>query len=215
MSAAREAGNLASPTDVPTCPTPRRRRRSKASSPPRSRRCAPDGSIDLERVDALVGHYARDGADGLFVCGTTGESVSLSTDERMRLADRFCAAARDVGRGMPVAINATHTSLPDCKTLAAHAAKVGAAGVAVMAPFYFKPRGVEEVVASPGRAAGGDDTSGAKLHAGVRRPALADGSLEGDGDGGTITMSDWMIFRGTPRLARRVGATSAAHASLA
>jgi N-acetylneuraminate lyase len=112
-----------------------------------------DGSVDIERVDALVEHYARDGADGLFVCGTTGESVSLSTDERMRLAERWCAAARGSGGGrsggggMPVGVNATHTSLPDCKALAAHAARVGAAGVAAMAPFYFKPRGVEEIVA--------------------------------------------------------------------
>ena len=118
-----------------------------------------DGSVHLERVDALVEHFARDGADALFVCGTTGESVSLSTDERMRLAERWCAAARALGdsrggggggqggRGMPVAVNVTHTSLPECKALAAHAAGAGAAGFAAMAPFYFKPRGVDELVA--------------------------------------------------------------------
>ena len=110
-----------------------------------------DGSVHLARVDALVEHYARDGADGLFVCGTTGESVSLSTDERMRLAERWCAAARGAagrsGPGLPVGVNVTHTSLPECKALAAHAAGAGAAAFAAMAPFYFKPRGVEELVA--------------------------------------------------------------------
>ena len=107
-----------------------------------------DGSVHLEVVDALVEHYARDGADGLFVCGTTGESVSLSADERMRLAERWCAAARATGSGrMPVGVNVTHTSLPECKALAAHAARAGAAAFAAMAPFYFKPRGVEELVA--------------------------------------------------------------------
>jgi N-acetylneuraminate lyase len=113
-----------------------------------------DGSIHPERIDALVEHYARDGADGLFVCGTTGESVSLSTDERMRLTERWCAAARGAregggggGGGLPVGVNVTHTSLPDCKALAAHAAACGAAGFAVMAPFYFKPRGADELVA--------------------------------------------------------------------
>ena len=108
-----------------------------------------DGSIHPERIDALVEHFARDGADGLFVCGTTGESVSLSTDERMRLTERWCAAARGGGGdgGLPVGVNVTHTSLPDCKALAAHAAGCGAAGFAAMAPFYFKPRGADEVVA--------------------------------------------------------------------
>jgi N-acetylneuraminate lyase len=107
-----------------------------------------DGSIHPERVDALVEHFARDGADALFVNGTTGESVSLSTNERMRLAERWCAAAAQLGGGrMPVGVNVTHTSLPECKALAAHSAKIGAAGIAAMAPFYFKPRGPEEVVA--------------------------------------------------------------------
>jgi N-acetylneuraminate lyase len=104
-----------------------------------------DGSIHLEMVDRLVAHYKEDGADGLFVNGTTGESVSLSMDERLQLAERWCRVGADAS--LPVGVNLTHTSLPDCKTLAAHAAKLGAAGVAVMAPYYFKPKGVEELVA--------------------------------------------------------------------
>jgi N-acetylneuraminate lyase len=103
-----------------------------------------DASIHLEMVDRLVAHYANDGADGLFVCGTTGESVSLSLDERMQLAQRWCRAAPP---SLPVGVNVTHTSLPDCKALASHSAKIGAAGIGLMAPYYFKPRGVEELVA--------------------------------------------------------------------
>jgi hypothetical protein len=83
----------------------------------------PDGSVHLAMVDRLVEHYAADGADGLFVCGTTGESVSLSTDERMQLAARWCEAAGGVGRPLPVGVNVTHTSLPECRALAAHAAR--------------------------------------------------------------------------------------------
>jgi N-acetylneuraminate lyase len=106
-----------------------------------------DGSLHLEMIDRLVEHFVADGADGLFVCGTTGESVSLTTDERMQVAERWChAAAAQSSRPMPVGVNVTHTSLGDCKALAAHAAAIGAGGVSVMAPFYFKPRGVEELV---------------------------------------------------------------------
>src|SRR3954447_26759485 len=93
----------------------------------------PDGSLHLEMIDRLVAHYAPDGADGLFVCGTTGESVSLSTDERNRVAERWCDAAR--AAKIPVGVNLTHTSVPDCRALAAHAAKIGAAGFSVMAPY--------------------------------------------------------------------------------
>jgi N-acetylneuraminate lyase len=106
--------------------------------------CA-DGSIHLARVDRLVEHCLAFGADGLFVNGTAGESVSLSTDERMRLAERWCESARVAQ--LPVGVNATHTSLSDCRSIVAHAAKIGAAGVSVMAPFYFKPKGVDDLVA--------------------------------------------------------------------
>jgi N-acetylneuraminate lyase len=102
-----------------------------------------DGAISLEMIDRLVEHYAGDGADGLFVCGTTGESMSLSTDERMRAAERWRHAAGP----LPVGVNVTHTSLPDCKALAAHAEKIGAVGIGAMAPFFFKPRSAEDLVA--------------------------------------------------------------------
>src|SRR3954452_2399986 len=103
-----------------------------------------DGSIDPTRIDALVAFYAHLGADGLFVNGTTGESVSLSTDERLQLAAQWCDAGR--AASLPVGVNVTHTSLPDCRAMAAHAAKIGAAGIAVMAPYYFKPKSVDELV---------------------------------------------------------------------
>lgn len=104
-----------------------------------------DGSIDPPRIDALVAFYAKLGVDGLFVNGTTGESVSLSTDERLTLAQRWCDAGRAVS--LPVGVNVTHTSLPECRAMAAHAAKAGAAGFSVMAPYYFKPRTVDDLVA--------------------------------------------------------------------
>jgi N-acetylneuraminate lyase len=104
-----------------------------------------DGSIDLAKIDALVAFYARLGADGLFVNGTTGESVSLSTDERLQLVQHWCDAGR--AASLSVGINVTHTSLPDCRAMAAHAAKAGAAGFSVMAPYYFKPKSVDDLVA--------------------------------------------------------------------
>src|SRR5687767_15102599 len=88
-----------------------------------------DGSVHLEMIDRLVEHFAAEGADGLFVCGTTGESVSLSTDERMQVAQRWCHAAEKSSRPLPVGVNVTHTSLGDCKVLAAQAAEIGAAGI--------------------------------------------------------------------------------------
>jgi N-acetylneuraminate lyase len=106
--------------------------------------CA-DGSIDPDGIEALVSFYARLGAEGLFVNGTTGESVSLSTDERLQLAERWCVVGR--AAKLPVGVNVTHTSLPDCRAMAAQAANAGAAGFSMMAPYYFKPKTVDDLVA--------------------------------------------------------------------
>lgn len=104
-----------------------------------------DGSLHLQRIDRLVEHYAGNRADGLFICGTAGEGASLSIDERMRTTETWCNAAG--AAKLPVAVNVTHTSLPDCKALAAHAEKIGAAAIGLMAPCYFKPARIEELVA--------------------------------------------------------------------
>jgi N-acetylneuraminate lyase len=111
-----------------------------------------DGSIHLTMVDRLVEHYVALGSDGLFVNGTTGESVSLSTDERMRLAQRWCEVVRSAA--LPVGVNVTHTSLPDCRAMATHATKIGAAAFSVMAPYYFKPKGIDDLVAFCAEVAG-------------------------------------------------------------
>jgi N-acetylneuraminate lyase len=48
----------------------------------------PDGALALEKVEEQAGALAESGLGGAFVCGTTGEGASLSTEERVRLAGR-------------------------------------------------------------------------------------------------------------------------------
>lgn len=103
----------------------------------------PDGSIDVERVDDLYRMLRANGVGGAFVCGTTGESMSLSVDERRGIAERWVGLAED---DFVVIVHVGHNCLPDCQELAAHAQKIGAYGIAAMAPNFFKPAGVEELV---------------------------------------------------------------------
>src|SRR5919197_2855510 len=53
-----------------------------------------DGSIDIEQFRALARHLVENGSDGLVVAGTTGESPTLTDDERFAL---FSAAVDEVG----------------------------------------------------------------------------------------------------------------------
>jgi len=111
----------------------------------------PDGSVALETIDALYRMLVGNGVRGAFVCGTTGESMSLTVQERRLVAERWRALA---GRDFIVIVHVGHNSLPDCRELAAHAQKIGAHGIAVMAPNFFKPASIEDLVAFCVEAAG-------------------------------------------------------------
>ena len=96
----------------------------------------PDGTINFD----LIGNYSRmlaaNGVRGAFVCGTTGESMSLTVEERLRVAERWRATAPGE---LDVIVHVGHTCLADCVTLAAHAQSIGARAIGAMAPFFFKP----------------------------------------------------------------------------
>lgn len=102
----------------------------------------PDGALHLDAVDLLCEHFLATGVSGVFVCGTTGECHSLSTGERKQLAERWVRAA--AGR-LPVVVHVGHNSLPDALELAAHAEQAGADAIASMAPFFFRPQGVDDL----------------------------------------------------------------------
>jgi dihydrodipicolinate synthase/N-acetylneuraminate lyase len=83
----------------------------------------------------LVDFLAGAGLDGLLALGTTGEGILLSVDERRRAAELFADAAAE---RIDVAVHCGAQSTADTVALAEHAAGLGAAGVAVIAPPYFQ-----------------------------------------------------------------------------
>jgi len=102
-----------------------------------------DSSLNLKAVEAQACSLIASGVSGAFVCGTTGEGVSLTTAERMAVATRWCEVT---GTALRVIVNVGHTSLGECKALAAHAQKIGAFGVSNFAPFFFKPANTNDLV---------------------------------------------------------------------
>jgi 4-hydroxy-tetrahydrodipicolinate synthase len=102
-----------------------------------------DGSIDFDRFRDLAGHLLDNGSDGLVVAGTTGESPTLSDDERLEL---FRVAVDTVGdRGTVVAGTGTYSTAHSVH-LTREAHGLGADGFLVVTPYYNKPppRGIVE-----------------------------------------------------------------------
>lgn len=92
------------------------------------------GELSLERQGELIDHALRQGVDGVFVSGSTGEAYLQSIDERKAT---ISAAIEQVdGRGPVIA----HTGSLDTRTaitLTEHAGQAGAAAVSSVTPIYY------------------------------------------------------------------------------
>ncbi|MBP86171.1 MAG: hypothetical protein CMJ64_05565 [Planctomycetaceae bacterium] len=115
-----------------------------------------DGSLNLEPVEQQAQLLIDTSADGAFVAGSTGEGQSLSTDERMRLAERWMDVS--AGADLEIMIQLGHNSQPDAIALAEHAQRIGADSVSASSPCYFKPANVDTLIdfLEPVAAAAGD-----------------------------------------------------------
>ncbi len=102
-----------------------------------------DGEIDYERFRELAQFLVESGSDGIVVAGTTGESPTLTDDERLEL---FRVAVDTLnGRGTVVAGTGTYSTAHSVHlTREAHA--LGVDGFLVVTPYYSKPpaRGIVE-----------------------------------------------------------------------
>jgi len=99
-----------------------------------------DGNVNLSAVEEQAELFADNAVAGAFICGTTGESMSLTILERQQLTEAWMRAA--AGR-FDVIVHVGHTCQRDAMELAAHAAHHKAASIAAMAPCFAKPASPE------------------------------------------------------------------------
>jgi 4-hydroxy-tetrahydrodipicolinate synthase len=95
-----------------------------------------DGSVNFERFRELCAHLVENGSDGIVVAATTGESPTLSDEERIEL---FSAAVDAVG-GRATVIAGTGTySTAHSVHLTERAHELGVDGFLIVTPYYNKP----------------------------------------------------------------------------
>ncbi len=104
-----------------------------------------DGSLNLAVIEQQASHLLANGIGTVFIGGSTGESHSLSLDERRALAQRWVDVAR--GTALRIVVHVGSNCLHDAKVLAEQAQKLGAVAISSLAPSYFKPRNLEALVA--------------------------------------------------------------------
>lgn len=102
-----------------------------------------NGEINLEAIDKYAQYLIQSGITGVFVNGTTGEGASLTTEERKQILERWITA---IDGKLKVINHVGSFSLPQSAELAAHSQACGADAIASIAPSFFKPATVEDLV---------------------------------------------------------------------
>jgi 4-hydroxy-tetrahydrodipicolinate synthase len=95
-----------------------------------------DGSVNLDKFRELAAYLVEHGSDGVVVAGTTGESPTLTDDEKLKL---FAAAVDAVGdRATVVAGTGTYDTLHSAH-LTEQANELGVDAFLIVTPYYSKP----------------------------------------------------------------------------
>jgi len=101
-----------------------------------------DGTLNTSLIPEYYAMLKANGVTGAFICGSTGEGVSMTTTEKKQVAEAWASCTKNDAEFTVMPLLGG-TSIADCKELALHAKKIGLDAVSFTAPFYFKPANVE------------------------------------------------------------------------
>jgi len=95
------------------------------------------GSLDLDQAKRLASALLDSGTEGLVVCGTTGESPTLSNHEKLAMLEATVEVAH--ARGAPVIAGTTTYNTAESVELSREAARLGVDGILGTVPYYNNP----------------------------------------------------------------------------
>jgi 4-hydroxy-tetrahydrodipicolinate synthase len=95
-----------------------------------------NGAVDLEALRQLVEWQIAEGTDGIVPCGTTGEGVTLTAQERVDVVRTVVEAAR---KRVPVIAGAGSNATAECIESVRRVKELGADAALVVTPYYNKP----------------------------------------------------------------------------
>ena len=95
-----------------------------------------DGSVDYKQAVALAESLVANGSDGLVICGSTGESATLTFDEKVQL---FTEIVNELGGSTEVIAGTGTNDTAASIALTKAAEKAGVDGIMLVTPYYNKP----------------------------------------------------------------------------
>ena len=94
-----------------------------------------DGSVNYKKLEELLDYQIQEGTDAIIICGTTGESSTLSEEEHSDVVRYTCEY---VNKRIPVIAGTGSNCTETAIDLSKKAEKDGADGILVVTPYYNK-----------------------------------------------------------------------------
>ena len=102
-----------------------------------------NGDVNLPVIDQLAELLIKQGVKGVYICGTTGEGLNCSVAERKAIAERWVTAAQSK---LSITVHTGALSIADSLELTKHAETLDIFATSIIAPCFFKPGSVDDLV---------------------------------------------------------------------
>ncbi|MGF1907590.1 dihydrodipicolinate synthase family protein [Aliivibrio salmonicida] len=100
-------------------------------------------NVNFEEIDKIAKHLINDGVKGIYVCGTTGEGIHCSVEERKAIAERWVSACNNK---LDIIVHTGALSIVDTLELTRHADTLDILATSAIGPCFFKPGSVTDLV---------------------------------------------------------------------
>jgi N-acetylneuraminate lyase len=102
-----------------------------------------NGDLNLDIIEGYAQNLIKKGLSGIFVLGSSGEGLLLSTKERKAVVERW---SRHTNENFKMIVHVGATSYREAQELAKHACENGAFAISSMGPSFLQPKRVEELI---------------------------------------------------------------------
>lgn len=106
-----------------------------------------NGELNTSIIPEYYASLKRNGVIGAFICGSTGEGVSLTFEEKVETLKAWAAVTKE-DKDFALMMFLGGTNIKECRELAAMAEKEGVDAISFTSPYYFKPANVEQLALS-------------------------------------------------------------------
>lgn len=103
-----------------------------------------NNELNLDLIPEYYQSLKRNGVKGAFICGSTGEGVSLTFEEKIRVMKAWTIWTKE-DEDFVLMMFLGGTNIKECQELAAIAEQEGVDAISFTSPYYFKPANVGQL----------------------------------------------------------------------